>query len=483
MLPINNFYTGEGSGVYIPELGKTEAAVTRAQEGARRLQETKFADALRKREEMIKVGAVTPVDVVHEKIQTEQALKIDGFQKEIQDTYAKYHGDIPTDVMLGIISKRNALEGWQKQVMATEKVFMQDHLEFSKNEYDYRPDVFAKAMADYYDTGKYMQGSGLKAAPINTSRFAIKNMTLPKGAVGVTRIVDGEQRTYYVDEYMAEKYDDPDVLSGTKNLLYSSKQYADNIKEQFMSLPEEKRQQWIDKAEMSEEKYRNPLIHYAANDVFEKEIAPSTKSKSTSSPDKSGSWIFNNGVWMSGGKQMATTGPINEAFTIPQGETGITLKGGLSSINNVTVTAQYIDQIANNVKPKGGILPSTMTAKPVHITNDYVEWIVDNKKDRSFRWYDPNDPVGEDGLPVPKSMTGSMITKAKASGWTVEEIGSGSRLFIKYKHPDVVVVRTPRLPYKTSLKNFMGNDYEDKMGWKTNEATPIAQPPKVKVTW
>lgn len=457
MLPIHNFYTGQGAGTEIPELGKTEAAVSKYQEGQQRLYEIKYQDAIRKREELLKVGAMDIADIFNEKLQEEQSDMIDKFQSDIQKKYEQYKGDIPTNVMLDIQKQRNVIESWQKGKMATQEAFLKDLGMYRTKPYDFNPDVADKVIENYYNTGTYKQGDMFSPAPINTEQFFLK-MAGDKD-FGLTKVESSKTTqlspgVYDTQKTWAYSADKNEVWDFTKNLVLSNRLYRDNMSAKFLKLPPKEQERYIADAEKSVEQ-DNAVMRFAFDEAWNA-VQRNRKESESVTQTKDYSKMF--GVWF------GNSWRINDEevlFKSPKLSSSVYLKDKAGLVVNANAVKTPV-QISSDVivdKPNGLMLPNRVNVIPSYISKDMVEFSV--AQDGSMRQYDVDADGNKVVYPYSQNKSKSMSTSdIKYEFDRQKSMETGSPVSYKYSLPKTINITTMLDDVRISMSKDFGQGWE-----------------------
>lgn len=137
-------YNGKGSAVRLPDLDKTEKALSRSAELQIKGEEMKLAKSLKDKEQLIENMKTVPLSIQNDILMTRQAHEIEKFKNTGAALYQKHGLDLPVTAQLELAKAKGELEmkqnTWQAQAEVAKKVM--SVLERDKGrDYDYKVGV------------------------------------------------------------------------------------------------------------------------------------------------------------------------------------------------------------------------------------------------------------------------------------------------------------------------------------------------------
>jgi hypothetical protein len=477
MLPINNFYTGQGTGLVAPELGRTEAANIRAQEKQSDIYKMKFNEALRQRKEMLEAGEIDVVDLMVEKQSKIQSEKIAEFEDYIKKLYADRKGELSVTDLLDLKSRRNQLKSFQNQAIASQESYLKDEAEFRKKPYDYDAEAWNASRGRFYETGKYEAG-GLKLRPIDT-KAAFLTALRDKGSPiqirkDITEFGDASspegksvKTTEIIDLNLNSVGDQNRLKEMSTTQMFVNGRLAETRADKFLQLPQEEQERYQRMAD-EDPLLGNAILAYGYEEDYQTvdEWIKRTGKKAT-------------GEGSLGRRRDGGYGTKDEAYTRQGVITGAIWndgKNGWTVVNNRNrlqpIAAHSVLQAEPGVDVSG---LDKIDAVPVNIAQDHVEWEVKNTT-RILKW-----EVDGEGFPIERRMTEEEADEyAKNRSLRAEMIDvkkgffEGGNVVIgvtpKYRYkfasvPPTFRVLSTRADYHQQLKFYAGDDYDVVMGW------------------
>jgi len=442
MLPINNFYTGQGTEMIVPDLGKTEAAAISAQEKQQEMMKIKFNEALRQRKELLEAGDVDVVDLMVEKMTKMQSEKISEFENDIKKRYADRKGVLSDPDLIDIKSKSNQLRSWQNNVMSSQQAYLKDEAEFRKNPYDYDADAWNDARAGFYETGRYTPG--LQLAPIDADAIIVKSIK----AGGAFQTISDETRTTVnnvtdVRRMQGYKVTPENVAELSDRHLSLHPGYQSQRIKEYLELPESERERYV---QMSEGTGDNPIQLYDRDRI-------------ENVSRKLGGVMFKGSTDDDYGGKGSTYafGNVGESpqFTDIKNQEGITVYTGDVEHDPVPISKTSVLEASDGLDVRQ--LPSSMRAVPAFITENYVEWQIDNAS-KDVKVYDVDASGGVTKYFPDDGYTGLWAAKKDKEPHThTERLTSptGDRYYQVYKTPPKIFIKTPLTGFEQSIKLFV----------------------------
>lgn len=180
------FYTGRNSSVELPDLDKTDKALSRSLDLKVRGEEMLLDKSLKDKEQMIQSMKTVPLSIQNDVLMTRQALELEKYNNLGASLYKKYGLDLPITAQLELANAKSQLESKQKT--------WQQEAEIAKQ----LQDIKTKDVRGYYDhqyfDEKYKQWladpennrldeSALIPAPQDLGRWLDQQKTAGEGAI------------------------------------------------------------------------------------------------------------------------------------------------------------------------------------------------------------------------------------------------------------------------------------------------------------
>lgn len=451
MLPIQNFYTGQQAGTVIPELGKTEAAVARAYEKEQRLSELKYQDALMRRKELLDVSEVDPIDLIVDKMQEEQATKIEAFQKMVEDSYTKYKGDLPTDELLKLQRARRNIQGWQKEQLATQERFLKGEAMFRSRPGYFDNESWDRTRATMYETGKY-DPAGLQIRSIDADGAFLKFAQSKESGIESYSVVDttitpeGSKQSTSIG-YVA---DEDRIKDASVRYTLGNEPQAVTRAREYKKLSDEVKAGYIRMAEEDPVFLGNPILAYAYDrDRKAFEALKQTKRGDKGVKDYRDKRGFSIGFgWYVDDDLVAEFGTLS-ASKFLKGQEGMVLSQASMKGNTVSLDASTILDLEPGVEVVGNV-----QAYPVFISNNKVEWLVANAK-TALKKYELDSNGNKrvyENLPSQEIKSGKY-----------ERVPGEQYRFYKIDPVSTAHVTTNVNDYKLSLNTYIGQGWDEKI--------------------
>lgn len=451
MLPIQNFYTGQQAGTVIPELGKTEAAVTRAYEKEQRLSELKYQDALRRRSELLDASEVDPIDIIADKMQEEQAMKIESFQKMVEDSYIKYKGDLPTDELLKLQRARRDIQGWQKKQLATQEKFLKDEATFRSRPGYFDKESWDRARATMYEKGEY-DPAGLQIRSIDADGAFLKFAQSKESGIESYSVVDttitpeGSKQSASIG-YVA---DEDRIKDASVRYTLGNEPQAVTRAREYEKLSDEAKAGYIRMAEEDPVFLGNPILAYAYDkDRKAFEALKQTKRGDKGVKDYRDKRGFSIGRgWYVDDDLVAEFGTLS-ASKFLKGQEGMILAQSAMKGSTVSLDVNNIFDLEPGVEVVGNV-----QAYPIFVSNNKVEWLVANAK-TALKKYELDSNGNKrvyENLPSQEIKSGKY-----------ERVPGEQYRFYKIDPVSTAHVTTNVNDYKLSLNTYIGQGWDEKI--------------------
>lgn len=455
MLPIQNFYTGQQAGTVIPELGKTEAAVTRAYEKEQRLSELKYQDALRRRSELLDASEVDPIDIIADKMQEEQAMKIESFQKMVEDSYTKYKGDLPTDELLKLQRARRDIQGWQKRQLATQEKFLKDEATFRSRPGYFDKESWDRARATMYEKGEY-DPAGLQIRSIDADGDFRKFMQSKEAAVKQKNI----ERTTTVGgvtdkaTFVGYEATDEQIKENSTNRTLANEQVMVTRAREYAKLSDNQKGKYDRMAEEDPAFLGNPILAYA----YERNRIAFEPLMETKEGDVLRKTDTTKGVWTPYGFQIggkivtSTMGNLGQSPQFLKDKEGVAVYTGEFGGKTVSLSKDVIEEVSNQFKVAQ--MQGSIRAVPAFISQDGVEWEVFNK-DKLVKMYDLDDTGGVKKYSPRELLESKRRLLMSEPNTDIEKHGDGANVYyVVVRTPERFYVKTPLYGVEKSLESM-----------------------------